>query len=494
MTYPKSWRGAADPASLFLILWRHLNAVARSTVANFIEAPPAVERRFARVLEDGTGAEVVGRLCDLLDELRPKKEAFPAPREAAGLVVCAMQAIDEALLGVHPRGVTPRRSLPEWLQSLREKRLESGAFGVDERYSLIARGPLLRAPRMPDEGGTFRLADQFAALKVIDLEGFVEDGRTLGVSIRVIDESADKGVPTRRDRRGSEMISFVPLAEGSDDLVATVTRDGSTTFLDVRKGKNFDPAAKLARACADCADSDIIVAPELTIDDRDVVEIAAALSAMPGSRPRLVLAGSGLTDALEEGSNLPFNEASVLNGSGATLWTHRKVAAYSMEKETADELDLPAAKGDKKLMERIAWGDEIRIGDVEALGRCLLLICQDVQMTCVTHLLEEFRPDWVLVPILDTGTCCNRWPARRARELAVIGETRFVVVSNLTMSSWRTIPTPAREMGVAIGPARINRNEPGPDSPSIQAQLKPESAARPHATIRWRRSRGWSKY
>jgi hypothetical protein len=480
---------------MFLSLWRYVNRMARDRLANFTPAPSDFGQSLAAYLARDQGAAAVEGICQALADEWPTSERFTDGRIRAGLALCAMQAIDAELIALHPRSVALAvRRMPSWLDDVRDRRTRSGEFARDENLSLIPRGPLMRAPRAALEEATFVLGDQFGALKVVDLASFEEDGRKLSVGIHVVDQSVDRGVPARRDRRGSEMVSFVPLAEATDDLIAEITHDGATTFIDVSKGPGFEPANLMAAACIDCADSDIVVAPELTVDADDVQKIAAALVGMVGLRPRLVVAGSGLSEARGPQSDLPYNEAVILNGNGARLWAHRKIAAYDMPEETAAGLNLPDPGGSKRFMERIAWSDSITIADVDGLGRCLVLICQDLMMASVPALLDAFRPDWLLVPILDTGTALVRWPAQRARELAAAVETRFVVVSSLTMKAWSRTPYPGEEMGVAIGPKRINRGDKADDMPARQAQVSPLDATHRYATIRWRSATGWSPY
>lgn len=494
MTCPPGWREAESPAVLFLALWERVNALPRSQLAQCVPPPEDVRKRLGAMLALGESDEAVQGLCDIIDGAWPKGERFPAERKRNGLMLAVMQAIDMALYAVHPRAVSPPARLAPWLADMREQRTLNHIYGASGALTLIARGPLIRTPRSPGEEQSFVLIDQFAALKVVKLGAFEEDGRKIEIALRVIDQSADRGVPPRRERRGSEVVSFVPLAEAHDDLAPKISEEEERFFLDVRKGESFAPAAILAAACGECADSDILLAPELTVAEDDISELSSALFGADGARPRLIVAGSGLTSAAEAGSGLPYNEAVILNGAGTALWTHRKVAAYHMDAETACDLELVDAASQEKLFERIAWSDAVTIADVDGLGRCLVLICQDLKMDLVQSLLREFCPDWVIVPILDTGTSLVRWPANRARDLAAFGETRFVVVSSLTMKCWSKQTYPGEEMGVAIGPVRVNKGDAALDKPSIETDVAPESKTRRHGTIRWRGAKGWTSY
>jgi hypothetical protein len=495
MTHPRDWRGIEDPAHLFLALWRYVSAMERERLSSPVDAPPMLSPALVAALKADDPSACVVALCDVLENHWDESTHWRARRERASVALTAMRAIDQVMLAVHPRAVVPSTRVkghPAWLDDARERRTTNGSFASYERLSLIARGPFARSPKLALEEATFVLGDQFAALKVIDLSSFAEDGRPLKVNIKVIDQSVDRGVPHRQDRAASEVVSFAPLAEVGD-LFAKVIKDEGTTFVDVLKAPTFDPAARFLAVTRDCADSDIVVAPELTVDAADVTKIAIGLSSMTGRRPRLLVSGSGLVPADPTPSGYPFNQATMLNGHGATLWQHRKISAYGMLEETSKNLDIDGAKGVAQLMERISWSDSVTVADLDGLGRCIVLICQDLMMGVVRQLLEEFRPDWVIVPILDSGTSLKRWPARRARDLAPFSEARFVVVSSLTMKAWQTKKYPGEEMGVAVGPTYINRNDSG-EPPAVERDVSPESATRRHGSVRWRSVHGWSNY
>jgi len=497
MTHPNDWREAEDPARLFLAVWRYVRGVSATRLAAPETVAPELRGELLAALRVSDGPEAVEAFCDALAGRWKDGSNFMAKRTRVSAALTALRAIDEVLLGVHPRSVRPSLSQaskrPNWLDDVEEHRTIKGAYATDAALSLIAKGPLMRSPRLPPDQATFSLADQFAALKVVDLSAFREDDRQIEVTLRVIDQSADAGVPHRRDRKASEVVTFAPLAEKGTDLNPQVTQDGATVYLDVLKGTGFDPSSALLEVISANPDSDIIVAPELAIDDNDLSKIAGALPTLGGKSARLVITGSGLTEQgpIEDGR--PFNRAAALNRNGRTLWTHRKVSAYAMHEETAKDLEIPDVDGAVKLMERITWSSAIDVVDLDGLGRCLMLICQDLQMTVVGDLVEAFSPDWVLVPILDSGTSLARWPARRARDLATRSEARYVVVSSLAMNHWRKTPFTGEEMGVAIGPTYLNAAETG-EIAAVQAEVTPETAKRRFGSVRWRSATGWKPY
>lgn len=498
MMHPHDWREEQDPAYLFLRLWCSIRSEGRDLVANAHTAPASLATLLKAALSLPQGDAAVKGCCQAIEDLWDEGSTWSAKRQCVGLALCAMREIDQALLSIHPRSAIAASSsvaIPPWLEDVRDRRTLSGAYARTDNWSLIARGPFARSPKVSGEEATFVLTDQFAGVKVVDLAGFTQDGRALNVSIKVVDHSADFGVPARRDRAASEKVSFVPLAEASDDLVAKVTNDEARTFIDIVKGSAFTPAALMCEAITACADSDIVISPELTVEQSDVEAIADFLGTKTGIRPRLVVAGSGLIAADHTDSGYPYNQATMLNGNGTQLWSYSKVSAYAMHGDVAEGLTIPGRGDAKELMERISWSNEIIIADVDGLGRCLVLICQDLMMTAaLSALLAEFRPDWVLVPILDSGTSLNRWPARQARDLATASEARFVIVSSLTMKAWSSKKYPGEEMGVAIGPAYVNKGDVGADRPAVEAEVSPESDKERYATLRWRSIIGWQSY
>ena len=295
-------------------------------------------------------------------------------------------------------------------------------------------------------------------------------------------------MPRRSDRAGSETVSLAPLAEDTDDLVAKVTVDEGTYYLDVTKGPGFAPEKKFVTVVRDCANSDVLLLPELTVDRKDV-DLFADLLANQNPGPRLIVAGSGLMPAADR--DLPWNATVVLNASGTVLWEHRKVAAYGMLPGTFRSLDIPGADKAPQLMERIAWSDQIVVADLDGLGRCIILICQDLMMGIVADLVRAYEPDWVFVPILDTGTNFCRWPFKRASDLSAELVARYVVVSSLTMRKWAKTCHPGDQIGVAVGPRTINRNDRASDEAARTIEIECEAPDRRHGTIRWRYGAGW---
>ena len=154
--------------------------------------------------------------------------------------------------------------------------------------------------------------------------------------------------------------------------------------------------------------------------------------------------------------------------------------------DTFENLMITGAADAAQLFDDISQADEIVVADVEGLGRCIVLICQDLMMDAVDQLVAKYEPDFVLVPVLDSGTNFKRWPFQRLTNLNTKSPARFVVVSSLTMQHWRKVAYPGAEIGVAVGPALIAAADKTYDAPGQACEVSCETPNRRHATIVWR--------
>lgn len=482
------WSLLEDPGILFLAMRTHINKKLRRDDLQAAVLPGSgVTEAFENALAHDEASSAVGQLCRLGAAQWTNLTTTNGRRSNAGLFLRMMQAIDDAFLAIHPRTAIAPVSLggvplAAWLIALRNRRQEEGDYARAAGERLIARGPFGRGARAPCDLATFSLRDQFAAISVAR-DTLMEDGRTLSLSIKVIAQGIARGVGPTRSKIGSETISLAPLAEADDDLTRNVRLDQGTHYIDIMKGGSFAPADRLARLIGECGQADILMMPELVFDAGDADALRQALATASGDRPRLVVGGSRLVD---NGDFPPWNASEVLNAAGTPLWEHRKVSAYGMPSETFDNLKIEGIEEAERLEEQISWSEEVTIADIDGLGRCLVLICQDLMMDVVEQILRDYEPDWVLVPILDSGTNFKRWPFRRILDLSAIGPARFAVVSSLTMLHWRKTIFPGEQIGVAVGPRTIFRASKREDKEAAAQEINCESAERRHGSVQWR--------
>lgn len=488
-------RAAADPPAQFLIAWTGAMELGASHLSLSIPADHSLAGALAAALGEDDGANAVAKCCEVLEGAWTDGTSTESRRRRAGLLLGLMRAIDDAMAQVHPRsrllppGFAPPAP-PEWVKQTGEHRSARGYYAKTDTHYLIPRGPFGRNAREPFHEAGFSLPDQFAYLGCGPKQ-LAHDAGAAKIEIRVVAQGSASGVPVRPKRAGRERVTFMPLAEANTDLTATISEIDGVRVIDVEKGSTFSPLTAFMRAARDNSDNDILIGPELAIDAGDLLTFADALA--DGPSPRLIVAGSGLMPCSTDAP--PLNEAVVMNGLGAELWRHRKVWPYGMGQDTYERLDIKGLPKTGQLMERISAGDVITVADVDALGRCVVLICQDIMMSLMADLLRTWQPDWVIVPILDSGTDLERWPSRRAAELSGESQARFLIVSSLTMVHWlkdkSAVPEEAK-MGAAIGPRKIAV---GNDDLARQGKdVACESPDRRHGTVEWRGHRGWKTF
>ncbi|BBK30843.1 hypothetical protein EDC65_1722 [Stella humosa] len=494
MTTLDDLRSSAEPAQLFLIAWSVAIRLSGNALSMAKACPDDVKFAVADALTQHNGADAVIKCCAALRKIWPEGAAVGIRQRQAGLLLQLMREIDIAMAHVHPRSrlLPPyftRPAAPAWVREAGERRTAYGVYAQTDTHFLVPRGPFARNARGRFHEGGFSLPDQFGYLGC-GVRRLDHDSGTATVHIHVIDQGIARGVPPRKRSEGAERVTFVPLAEASTDLVPRLRELDGTAVIDITQGGSFHPLASFTRAVRDAADSDMLLAPELTIVASDLDGFAHALASGPS--PRLVVAGSGLMPARDH--EPPVNEAVMLNALGATLWRHRKVWAYGMNKPTFERLDLGDLPDTQQLMENITCGDTFTIADVDGLGRCLVLICQDLMIASLPALLHSWQPDWVFVPILDTGTGIDRWSTHRAITLSFESQGHFLVCSSLTMVHWLKDKSaaPGKEiMAVAIGPGRTAAADKGSHAPLARAEVACESSVMRHGTVEWHGLRGW---
>lgn len=485
----EDWCSLSDPAELFLAIWSYITSyrVQRADLASAMLPAVDVTERLETALKEEGDNEAVRALCQILSEQWTEIALPLEKRKRAGLALASLHAIDDAFEAIHPRTglLKPGTGIIEltaWQRRMRERRLRDGFYARIDQIGLAAKGPFARASRTPADVSSFSLAHQCHACAVVPTV-VEDDGRQVAINIRVIDQGIAGGVTPKPGRTGKEMITLAPLAEATDDLKPEVREDEATHFLDIVKGANFAPQSVFAHILIECGASDVLLLPELVVDEADVAAMREALACAGRETPSIVLCGSGLVD---NGEDRPWNQADVVNELGVLLWSHRKVFAYCMLENTFRGLNIEGVKDAKRLLDDISWSNEITIADIEGMGRCIVLICQDFMMEAVEVLVEKYQPDWVFVPILDSGTGYKRWPFRRAVDLSAKGPARFVVVSSLTMLHWCKESYDGEHFGVAVGPRNLPAEAASDDKPRQVRQVACESSSPRYATIVWR--------
>lgn len=448
----EAWRSLPHLGALFTEFWVLAEAwdptIRHSSVR--LESRQSAELQAACQLAEASAA-----MAKFLDHFEGPWRAAPngASAERAGLVMDAMRSIDLAFLDIHPRTLLvpagfPSAPPPAWLEERAEDRLFDGVYFASGSRSLIPKGPLGRTPRSPNAAYADTLADQFCALAVAPT-ATNENGRPIKVVLAAIGPDPAQGVPSV-GLAGAERVVFFPIAEEPTDFELSDREDGGRFYLDVRPAAALDPANRLLAGLREIGAADIALSPELTMPEAAADRLCATLSMDPRPVPRLILAGTGETEATVQGR--AWNEARLINSRGAPLLRQRKMWPFGMARDRAAGLGLVDPGVNGLLMENVASGDTLSIVDLPDFGRCLVLICQDFKITpLVAEILRTYQPDWVLVPVLDVDIADHGWCRQRAFGLSELSQARFMIVNSQSLGR-RLTPPKISPLGIALGP------------------------------------------
>jgi len=394
------------------------------------------------ILQLPDGGEAYTKLSDLL--------GADLGHERNGRILSIMCEIDKFFLGIHPRSyvdssmIQSRLGAYHWLKQLQLMRLARGEYLQSNNLRLIPRGPLTRLHRPEDATSAQCFADRFAALAVVPDSVMLEDIR---ISIRhlVKGTGAADGIIGNVGYKDST-VAFVPVAEEESHLQAIQRSTNKQHFVDFSPASSLDVPGAIDVILQSIGFADIILAPEMMVSEVDAASVKANITNRPGEF-RFFLAGTGCTQDSENGQF--WNEARVFNGAGATIFKQRKIWQAEVRPERVEDFGLQPCDG--RIMEDNASGEEISIADLDGFGRCLILICQDLQARpLVESVIQRFQPDWIFVPILDVGIGEGRWTHQRSFELSGLSPARFLVVSSLALASKSGLKDAA--CGMAVGP------------------------------------------
>lgn len=445
--------GATDPGELFIRAWDELARLTPADRSAITECDESVVQRLDSALEGDDSAEVAGLLHSLTEGMWCTGSGLPMMIANAAILCTLMSRIDRRYAAIHPRTriLSPRYNVfgkvPAWLQQAKERRFLEGQFLVHSDKRLIPNGPFVRHAIGRDYLAGDSLQDRFPHLTVAPLSTRQEDNE-IRIGIKVVGTGRARGLPAAKSI-GRERICFIPLAENSNDLAFECGARGDHKTLDVRP--LIDSVGRLLEAINTETQSDIVFAPELTVDPANESRLGADITRLLEHAPRILLAGSGLTADCDE-LGRSWNEARVIARGGATLWRQRKIWPFEMHRDRARQFGLDDPGEGRTLNEDIAGHNEITVVDLDGFGRSIVLICQDFEARiAVDEIVRRYQPDWIFVPILDAGVNVPGWTPNRAATLNK-SQSRFVVGSSLTLSRRRGDETDP-PVGLAMGPA-----------------------------------------
>lgn len=418
---------ASSVAKLFLKGWRTVDAWPADAGRFAIESSPILIGEVITLLALDAEADVLANLAAVY------------PRQTDDLVSRAqllviLRAIDEIFERIHPRTLVlgaphARKEPPRWLRNAQERRIERGWYADDDGYLLIPRGPLIRKPRIEASDGAETLADRFAALSVVE-RGFRYQGGRAQVRPVVFTPDLAEGVALGK-RAAYERIVHIPLGQAADEVTLSIESRHGANLLHSTVSASVNVPARFHAAVTAAGETDIVMAPEFMVDEAAAEAVLLAIRRTSGIAARFVVAGSGLTTSSRQG--LHWNEARILSGKGRHLWSQRKLWPAVMSEDHLRSYGVPT-DGIGRAEEAIAAGNELVVGDVDGLGRVIVLICQDLKLETLPMVIKELQPDWIVVPVLDRGVGCLRWTHVEANDLSGRSQARFIVGSSLSLA------------------------------------------------------------
>lgn len=403
-------------------------------------------------------------------------------------ILALLQEFDDAFLRIHPRSLTASGEIragrvPAWLRRYREQRNSDGFYAESGDFRLLPRGPLCRPPRDTFASHAETLADRFSALTVYS-KSIRHKQMPLTIEHVVVSLSATHGI-SPVERRGHERVVSIPMMEQDTDLSLDLRETGGREYVSYSLSSDIKAVERLSRAAIAGEGGAILIAPEFAVDAAAAEEVAKYLQRNNAVGYGLVAAGTG--DLAAPNGAFPFNEMRLMNGRGEVLWRQRKIWPAFISGDVARQLSLQP-KSDQ-IYEASSSCKTLVVADVDALGRVMVLICQDFKMQAASSLIEDLQPDWVIVPVMDSGVSASRWSHQRAFELSEITQSRFLICSGLSMAKRMKYDDPIQCL-CAMGPK-------APSDPlDLERAFTAESAKGAHgaqyAELTWR-SAGWQQ-
>jgi hypothetical protein len=469
-----------SPAQLFLQLWHEAKAMDSYQRLTAITD----NKKFNTAVEQALQCDSAQAAYDATTALLAAGRKAPLAEESHGCILATLRVLDQLFYLIHPRSqfvaacALRRPRLPAWLRDLRDLRMITGEYAHDEQYRLIPRGPLTRRARGETASSAESLADRFNALALVPHTLSIET-KSIKIQQPVFNEGSADGVPSGKNP-GAEDVIFIPVAEQATDLHLNERQIAQQKFVDFRLAPSLNAATSIMQALKLAGPIDIAFAPELVVSEDHADELAKSIVTTP-VQSRIIIAGSGPTRA-QSVHKQPWNEARILSCWGIDLWRQRKIWPAGLGAELAVQYGL-ADPSPHLHMEDNAESDTLVVADVDGLGRCVVMICQDIQGAPLTdEVVRLFQPDWVFMPILDRGVRPTRWSHQRAFGLSEHSFARFMVASS-TALAMKLDPTVITECGMAIGPKAADKEGGDPGRVFKAVMTEPGTG---YAKLKWR--------
>lgn len=457
------------PALLFLNYWKVAAKWKASLIANVQRPSQKFREELFELLKIPDGQTSTTQIEALIKSSKDGKRR--------GRVLVLMEVLDNFFYQIHPRTLYDtdmsyiNLEKLHWLKQLQTARTLTGCYCHSGGRKLIPRGPLTREFRPISASSADCFRDRFSALSVVESNTSVNEV-PVSISIKVKTANSPQGIATEgayRDRH----VAFMPLAEVESHLSVNQRTNQNISFVDFKASSALDVPKKTLDIIRQIAYSDIIMAPELVVSEADSKLIEAGIRNNTGHF-RAFIAGSGHTSSKEKGQS--WNKSDLYNGAGGLVFGQRKIWLADIPRARATEfgLDLSAPR----LVEDNASGEELIVADLDGFGRCIILICQDLNASPMAeYVIGNYQPDWVFIPILDVGVSIGRWFHQRILDLSNSAPSRFLVCSSLSLADKASYKDVA--CGLAFGPLCEQKSEKDEELDAIDTLDAQKAVAQP---------------
>jgi hypothetical protein len=432
---------ATEVCQWFIKQWIVLSAKPPSEISVLCKVRPIgldkIELKIqdTKILENSLMKEIEAYTSEANEEKRTQK------------IFYVMREIDCVFHLIHSRNEDADIRAPDWVRLYQAAKLRTGAYGSSTLHHLVENGPLTGEARDEYFSGAELFQERFSALSVTK-KTYDHAGRVISVDFTYVPNETKRGIYSENKYVVSK-VGFFPLATLKEHQivdVCTVNDSSTASFTNCSDvNENFAIGVKKSPNCH------IGISPEFTMSEEQFVNFCESYINIENT-PNLYLAGTGNTVEKDPITELPWNEARVINRNGWAIWRQRKIWPATIRENLYKNYQISAKS--KFTQEANANGSSLIVADVENFGRFLILICQDIKAgSIVAEILKDYQPDWVLTPLLDYGHFKGRWSYQEFVSLNHLGPSKFIIANS---GACQEHVLGEFECGACIGPHEVS--------------------------------------
>jgi predicted amidohydrolase len=178
----------------------------------------------------------------------------------------------------------------------------------------------------------------------------------------------------------------------------------------------------------------LIALPEMVMHEKTLATLKDVVREH-GAQSSLALVLAGTCRVERPDGKPPYNEAVVLDHTGAEILRQRKLSRWNLDAGQCERYDFELPVGEDRLREFISPGEELVVLEQPHLGRLAVLVCEDLGRSEPGRWIRaNLLLDLQFMPVLDGSLNPERWNTKAAGEAAVAGRCRVVVANSLPLT------------------------------------------------------------